>query len=252
LTGEQVTQGTGVVCRVCGLHPEWRCPECDSTRLRAPRVGVARTAEELGRAFPHTRVVQSSGEKRVAEVGIEPALVLATPGAEPVASEGYAAAVLLDADLLLARADLRATEEALRRWLAAVALVRGAGDDGTVVLVGDPGARAVQALVRLDPIGFAERELHDRAEAGFAPATKLVGLEGTHEAVIEATRVLQADTGAGVLGPVPAAEGEFRALLRAPLDRGQALVAAAKAVQAQRTAHKDDGSLRVSVDPAVV
>ena len=43
-----------------------RCAECGSTELRAPRVGVARTAEELGRAFPQTPVVQSSGEHRVA------------------------------------------------------------------------------------------------------------------------------------------------------------------------------------------
>ena len=198
------------------------------------------------------RALALLGEQREAEVGDEPALVIATPGAEPVASAGYAAAVLLDADLLLARADLRAGEEALRRWLAAVALVRGAEHDGTVVLVGDSGARAVQALVRLDPVGFAGRELAERAEAGFPPTSKLVGIEGAHDAVTEAVRLLHLEAGAAVLGPVPLAEGELRAMLRVPLEHGRALVAAAKAVQATRTAHKDDGSLRVRVDPAVL
>ena len=52
--------------------------------------------------------------------------MVATPGAEPVAEGGYAAVVLLDTWMLLARADLRAAEEALRRWSNAV----GAGPAG--------------------------------------------------------------------------------------------------------------------------
>ena len=133
-----------------------------------------------------------------------------------------------------------------------MALVRGAADDGTVVLVGDPAARAVQALVRLDAAGLAQRELHDRAEAGFPPVIKLVSFEGAAAAVKEAIRFVQAETGAAVLGPVPTVDGELRAMLRVPLAQGSALVAAAKGVQSQRTAHKDDGSLRVRVDPAVL
>ena len=50
--------------------------------------------------------------------------MVATPGAEPPADGGYAGAVLLDTALLLLRPDLRAAEEALRRWLNVVALVR--------------------------------------------------------------------------------------------------------------------------------
>ena len=252
LAGERAERGAAPVCRVCGVRPDWRCAECGSTELRAPRVGVVRTAEELGRAFPQTPVIQSSGDHRVAEVGAEPALVLATPGVEPIAEGGYAAAVLLDAELLLARADLRAGEEALRRWLAATALVRGASDDGSVVVAGPAFARAVQALVRLDPIGFAERELADRAQAGFPPVTRLVSVEGDVQVVEDAVATLHAETGATPLGPVPVADGEVRAMLRTPLATGSALVAAAKAVQMRRTAHKEEGSLRVRVDPAVL
>lgn len=252
LAGERAERGPVPVCRACGVRPDWHCADCGSAELRAPRVGVVRTAEELGRAFPQTPVVQSSGDHPVAEVGAEPALVLATPGVEPVAAGGYAAAVLLDAEVLLARADLRAGEEALRRWLAAVALVRGASDDGSVVVAGPASARAIQALVRLDPAGFAERELADRAEVGFPPVTRLVSLEGGVLAVEDAVGALHAETGATPLGPVPVADGEVRAMLRAPLATGSVLVSAAKAVQARRTAHKEDGSLRVRVDPAVL
>ena len=52
------------------------------------------------------------------------ALVVSTPGAEPVAEGGYGAALLLDGWALLGRQDLRAAEDALRRWMAAAALVR--------------------------------------------------------------------------------------------------------------------------------
>ena len=252
LAAESSRGGALVVCTVCGVRPDWHCPQCGAGELRAPRVGVVRTAEELGRAFPQTLVVQSSGEHRVDEVGAEPALVLATPGVEPRAVDGYAAAVLLDADLVLARADLRAGEEALRRWLAAVALVRPAGSDGTVVLVGDGGARAVQALVRLDPVGFAERELADRVEAGFPPATRLVSVDGPAEPVAAVVRIIGEQLAVDVLGPAPSGEGETRAMLRVPVAQGRPLVAAAKTAQAQRTAHKAEGSLRVQVDPAVL
>ena len=85
-----------------------------------------------------------------------PTIVVATPGAEPPAEFGYAGAVLLDTPLLL-RPDLRAAEEALRRWLNVVALVRSGADGGSVIAVGESSGRALQALVRVDPAGFAAR-----------------------------------------------------------------------------------------------
>ena len=77
--------------------------------------------------FPGTTVRSSSGERVVDRVGASPDLVVATVGAEPVADEGYAAVVVLDTWLSLARDDLRAAEEALRRWFNAAALVRRGG-----------------------------------------------------------------------------------------------------------------------------
>ena len=68
------------------------------------------------------------GRRRtVGQVPDTPAIVVATPGAEPSAEGGYSGAVLLDTPLLLLRPDLRAAEEALRRWLNVVALVRAEG-----------------------------------------------------------------------------------------------------------------------------
>jgi primosomal protein N' (replication factor Y) len=221
-------------------------------------VGAERTAEELGRAFPQTPVRQSAGGKVAATVPATPAIVVATPGAEPHADGGYAGAVLLDTALLLLRADLRAAEEALRRWLNAVALVRGGGDGGSVIAVGESSSRALQALVRVDPAGFATRELLDRSDAHFPPAAKLVTVEGRAEAVAEFVQLAALPPHAELLGPVAlpsergADTGLLRLTLRAPLLEAPELVRAVKDAGSVRSARKSDGALRIRVDPAVI
>ena len=137
-------------------------------------LGDARTAEELGRALPGVPVrTSSSGDGVLATVDARPAIVVATPGAEPVATGGYAAVVLLDTWLLLARSDLRATEEAVRRWANAAALVRPATDGGRVLCVGDASHPGLQALVRWDPSGLARREIEERQSAHLPPASRV-------------------------------------------------------------------------------
>jgi len=246
-------------CGWCGRpQVDWDCPICGSTRLRAPVVGAERTVEELGRAFPRTPVRRSVGGQTLDRVPAQPALVVATPGAEPTAEGGYAAAVLLDTPLLLLRSDLRAGEEALRRWLAAVALVRSGVDGGTVIAVGESASRSLQALVRLDPVRFAERELEERTEAGFPPAVKLVTGEGAPEAVADLARRLDLPPRAQLLGPVEQpgqAVGDpvrSRILLRSPLESGAALVRGVTAALAVRSALKSEGALRVRVDPVAI
>ena len=244
--------GLALSCPACGpLAAPWRCPSCSDTRLRAPRVGVTRTAEELGKAFPQVRVVSSRGGHTVAQVSDEPQLVLATPGAEPEAVGGYAAAVLLDADAPLARADLRAAEESLRRWLAVCAGVRPAAEGGTVLVVGEATSRALQALVRHDPAGFAARELAERRETGFPPAARLVVIEGDPDAVAVVADELRTPAATERFGPAPAGDDLSRLVLRAPLADGRALVAAVREVASQRSARKAV-PVRVRVDPGTI
>lgn len=252
LRGEPGDTGLRLGCPSCGpLAGPWRCPACGDTRLRAPRVGVTRTAEELGRAFPQVRVVPSWRGHSVEQVGDEPQLVLATPGAEPGASAGYAAGVLLDADALTTRADLRSAEEALRRWLSVSALVRPAAEGGTILVVGDASSRAVQALVRHDPAGFAARELAERRDTGFPPAARLVVIEGDADAVAAAADELRTPSTTERFGPTPVADGLVRLTLRAPLAEGRALVAAVREVAVLRAARKAS-PVRVRVDPAAI
>ncbi|MFL6179400.1 MAG: primosomal protein N' [Actinomycetes bacterium] len=260
----------GGVCQWCGRAAgDWRCPACGADQLRAQIVGAARTAEELGRAFPGTSVVTSGGREVRATVPDTPALVVATPGAEPVPPNGYAAALLLDAWALLGRSDLRATEEALRRWMTAGALVKRA-PEGTVVVVADASIRAVQALVRWDPAQFAAAELSDRELVGLPPARRIAVLHGAPSDVRDLLARVQLPDGTEQLGPVPwtppksrssdvgvsdASGAETRpeplvqVVLRTSRRQGAALATALSAAQGERSVRKASGWVTVKIDP---
>ena len=213
-----VASGSSVPsCSWCGhLAQQWRCSECGFTHWRYSAAGATRTAEELGRAFPNVPVISSAGDHVRASVGPEPALVVATPGAEPVAFGGYAAALLLDADKMLRFDSLRAPEAALRRWLNAAALVRPAALEGTVVTTASPSP-VEQALVRWDPAWFARQELEERAQTGLPPAVRTAAVTGA-EADVRA--FMEEFLGSSALdervreqlrivGPVPLDQGYF-------------------------------------------
>ncbi len=249
------TGGSGPAsCSVCGRPAaDHRCPECGDTRMRAAIIGARRTAEELGRAFPGVVVRTSGGDNMLDVVPDAPALVVSTPGAEPVAEGGYSAALLLDTWLMLARPDLRASEEAVRRWFNAAALVRPASSGGMVILVGDPSALPLQAIVRWSPEGYAAREIEERRTARLAPAAKLAELTGPAESVNDlVTRLrdlMPPSAGLEVLGPVDLDEDTVRAVVRTPRAHGTTLVRSLKEAQSARTTKKNPGTVRIQVDP---
>ncbi len=244
-------------CRWCGREPGgFTCPSCGGHRLRSSVVGAKRTAEELGRAFPGVPV-QTSGSGAVLDhVAGTPRLVIATPGAEPVAEGGYAAALLLDAWALLDRPVLTAGEESLRRWLGAAALVRGADAGGVVVLAGSPvhaTIPAVEALVRWDPAWFAAREIEERRGLRLPPTVAMASLTGTRTAVAAAVSATLSEPGIGpdveVLGPLPVGEATTRMLLRAPVSERASLAAALGAMRVVRSARKEPETVTVRMDP---
>jgi primosomal protein N' (replication factor Y) len=238
-------------CRWCGkVAAAYACAHCGGRRLRAAVVGARRTAEELGRAFPGTPVRTSGRDGVLASVPAQPALVVCTPGAEPVAEGGYGAVLLLDTWALLTRADLRASEETLRRWLAAAALARPADSGGRVVVAADAGVATVQALVRWDPAWLAARELGERRELSFPPAVRFASVTGRPDAVADLLAAAQLPPAAELLGPVPAAEPDSeRMLVRVPRSAGRALAAALHAAVGVRSAKKARDPVRVQIDP---
>ena len=121
----------------------------------------------------------------------------------------------------------------------------------------------MQALLRWDPAGFAERELAERADLGFPPAVRMAALTGPPAAIAELVASAALPARAEILGPVPAEpngagpdpDPQQRALIRIPRTDGLALARALHAAQAARSARKDGAgprAVRVQLDPAEV
>ena len=252
-------------CRWCGrIEARHRCTECGSPRLRAIVLGSERTAEEMGRAFPNTRVVVSGGNKVLDEVDNAPALVIATPGAEPKVNDGaYGAALLLDAGALLNRQDLRATEDTLAKWAQAATMVQPHFKGGRVILAADETLTVVQHFLRWDMVGAAAAELAARREVRFPPAVHFAAIDGADASLDGFAELVDLPDHAEVLGPVPLPPGQSlpgdydsqrfgppqRLVVRTPLGPRSQLGRALRSANAARSARKDDLPLRIVVDP---
>lgn len=251
------------MCRWCGNSERGhRCAKCGSRALRARVTGAGRTAEEFGMAFRGVPILSSGGDDVRDVVPSKAGVVVATVGAEPVVEGGYGAALLLDGWALLSRADLRAGEETLRRWMAAAALVRPGPDGGRVVVVADAGIPVVQALIRWDPVGHAHTELESRRDVGFPPAVHMAAVDGSPDALAKFLEVLHLPEDCEVLGPVPMPAGmrgpagsdtepeeAERVILRVARRDGPALSDALREGLAQRSARRLSGAIRVQLDP---
>jgi primosomal protein N' (replication factor Y) len=212
-------------CAWCGaLAVHWACSNCEGTKLRLIGSGATRTAEDLGRAFPGVRVIIADGERPLLHVGPDPALVIATRGAEPIASGGYRAVLLLDGEALVARESLRVGEDCLRSWSNAAAL---AAHRAPVVLVGVGGALAT-ALSTWRQADYARAELADRRALRFPPAVRVATVSGSLEAVATAVAAVPGDA-KDVLGPVDVGEGLVRTIVRFDYARGAEVAAALRA-----------------------
>lgn len=180
--------------------------------------GALRTAADLGRAFPRARVVVADADHRLERVGDDPALVIATRGAEPVAGGGYRCVLLLDADRMLARESLQVAEDAMRAWSNAAVL---AAPEAPVHLVGAEG-RLARWFATWAQDRFAAAELADRRAARMPPAVRTVTLTGAPDAVADAVAATAAPA-SDVIGPLPVDDGRVRTVVRFDYRHGAAV-----------------------------
>jgi primosomal protein N' (replication factor Y) len=170
------------------------------------------------------RIVVADGERPILSVGSEPAIVIATRGAEPRAAGGYRAVLLLDGDRMAARESLRVGEDCLRWWSNATALAaRGA----PVFLVGVGGALA-SALSTWRQADYARAELADRRRLRFPPAIRVASVTGALEAVSKAVATVSIAP-EDVLGPVETGQGSVRTILRFDYAAGAEIAAELRA-----------------------
>ena len=229
-------------CRWCNAHNlGFKCVSCGNRNLKQGRAGATRTSAEFGKAFPGAKIIESNGDNRLEVIAAGKQIVVSTPGAEPRVAGGYGAVVLLDCNELLARDNLRASEDAVRVWSNAIALMKAGGLAVAVGLQGFLG----QKFALWSQAEIAKHEYLSRAELRFPPFIRMAALTGERDLLNKVLAALPADI--EVLGPMPisgknAAVDDWRALIRYEYSQGSALAATLKAQVLLATA----GSKRVS------
>ena len=243
----QTDRTSSPVCNLCGhLENNWSCSRCGKHNLRAVAIGSTRTAEEFGRAFPGTPVRNSSSDHILREITDQPAIVVATPGAAPIAKGGYAALILLDGSGMLNRQDLDAVQDTYGKWTEFMSLVKPIGQ---VVVVAESEHPAVQALIRHDPAGLAKREFELRTQVSLPPAVKLAALTGAQSDIDDLVSLCELPKETVIRGPVSTADGQMRLLLSVPKKLGLALAQELKRASAVRSTRKTGGTVNVRIDP---
>jgi primosomal protein N' (replication factor Y) len=141
-------------------------------------------------------------------------LVIATAGAEPYIDGGYQAVVLLDAQTLLSKQNLRATEDAVRLWSNAVSKLSIGGD---AVLVGVSGMLS-QMFCLWQQVEIAAHELTSRKELMLPPALRLGSVAGSQSMLMDLAESLAIFKKVKALGPAPYSKGhdpsEWRLIIK--------------------------------------
>ena len=160
------------VCVLCSKkYQNWKCGWCGEARVFLASRGIERFAEEIGRSFPNQLVIQSTANDPRDYVGNEPALVISTPGVEPIAESGYAAVVILQVDRFLSSSASNGIERAYANFFAASALL---SDSGVIALVHDDGAPIISALTTWNPATISKREIEQRVSLQLPPITNAI------------------------------------------------------------------------------
>ena len=188
----RASAGAIATCRDCGIEAHaWHCPECREHRLRPVGLGVERLTEQLARMAAGALVSQSSAASGVLpDLSVESGIVVATPGALPAVRGGYGHVAIVGARVSV-NDGLGAEALSLRRWLNAAALAAARADGGGVSIVGDLPPDVRQALVSWDGLDVGQRDLAQRVTIGLPPHRRALRLEGSSEAIAEATLAIR-------------------------------------------------------------
>jgi primosomal protein N' (replication factor Y) len=210
-------------CVLCDKkYQNWKCGWCGEARLFLTSRGIERFAEEIGRSFPNQLVIQSTGTDTRDEVSDDPALVISTPGVEPIAESGYAAVVILQVDRFLSSSASNGVESAYSNFFSASALI---SDNGVIALVHDDGAPITSALATWNPATISKREIEQRISLQLPPISGAVlvladsaELVRLKSALVNATEESRAPKSLRVYGPT-AGEGAKLTLLVDPTEQ---------------------------------
>lgn len=273
------------MCQWCGaVALDWSCLNCGNTSMRLLHIGTEGTAQELSTLIQGVPIIMSTPEVArgvVEEISDRPALVIATPGAEPRVRnretdelQGYRSVAIIDAWTSLYGSSLDQRIDTLRVWSDAAALCVPRVQGGQVLILGEADSVIVSSLLSWDSRILANREIRDAEETGLPPsvsAAVIWGEKASVERMVEAVReqlgglpVIETRMGAlpSLLGPVPKAIPQnlrqyyidalyqrVQCVIRVPREELHRLVVALHQAQARHTAQRNPAELHFHVNP---
>jgi primosomal protein N' (replication factor Y) (superfamily II helicase) len=178
------------LCRICN-KPHVKCEKCQSGNFKRGRTGSTRTVSELGKVFPQTAIAEATHEKTPSGLKPKNQIVVATPGSAPKVKGGYAALLILDCDIWLAKQSLDAEQLAFRDWTGALEMLAG---DGRAVLSG-VDSEIGQAFAMQQHRQMAKAQLQELRGLGLPPAVRIASVESAPEQmeqVLEISKTLKA------------------------------------------------------------
>lgn len=164
------------VCRLCN-KPHVKCTQCASSSFKRGRTGSTRTVSELGKVFPQVSIAEATFEKTPSGLRSKNQIVVATPGSAPKVPGGYAAVLILDCDIWLARQVLAAEQLAFRDWTGALELM---ATNGRAVLSGI-GPELGQAFAMQQHRQLAKTQLKELRALDLPPAVRIATVESSAE-----------------------------------------------------------------------
>ena len=160
-------------CRTCEGMEKPVCVSCGGHEFIRGRKGATRTSADFGKIIPGVRVIESSQAKHVDEIS-QNALVVATPGAIPLAKNGYQLVVIDQAQSFLSRESLRALEHSLRIWFDAASHLAINGQMHFASYQGD----VVKKISIGQAFELVQLETQQRKNLGLSPWRRLGIVEG--------------------------------------------------------------------------
>lgn len=175
----QAESSGGLACGRCGETRPAVCAVCDSTKLKALRIGVSRATEEVAAllATPAVEVTAASDPATAGDLASARLVVGTEAALHRVDHAGLV--VFLDMDQHLLALRFAAAEEALALLARAARLVGARGGGGRVLVqTRIPNHEALAAAVRADPGLLSAAEEPVRRQLGLPPFGALAALRG--------------------------------------------------------------------------
>ena len=247
----QASAKSSVECVICAkVHSDWRCTWCQNSTPFLMGRGSERFAYEIGAAFPGTQITQSASDSILDSYNDNSGFVIATPGAAPIAKNGYAMIVILEGDRFFTQTDIRAHERSRELFFSASAL---GAVGATIALVMAADHPIIGALASWKPALVSQRELREREEVHLPPFSRAITMDISRPESQSLLRGLQKSQEDGrlpastiFLGPSRLNEDNDRIVLLTPLSDGEIVVNLLHEFQRKRSsAKKTLASIRI-------